>query len=166
MVSIKPPSRARGHVHKVKSRRVPEAAVYVLEKMSHGYKRLGRAHGAGFYDYPEGAPKVLWSGLSVFARGAKAPPSLDEIKERLLYVQALETLRCLDEHVLESVRDANIGSIFGWGFPAWAGGTIQYIHHVGVRRFAERAAELADRYGDRFKPTASLLEHAARDESF
>jgi 3-hydroxyacyl-CoA dehydrogenase/enoyl-CoA hydratase/3-hydroxybutyryl-CoA epimerase len=130
--------------------------------MAHGYKRLGRAAGAGFYDYPEGEPKALWSGLKVFARGAKAQPSPEDIRDRLLYAQALETLRCMDEGVLESVRDANIGAILGWGFPAWTGGTLQFINHVGIQRFTERAAELASRYGERFNPPASL--HArARD---
>ncbi len=152
--------RVQRHVHRVKSRRMPESAVYVLEKMSHGYKRLGRAWGAGFYDYPGDGPKTLWSGLSVFARGAKRQPSYDDIRERLLYIQALETIRCLDEGVLESVRDANIGSIFGWGFPAWAGGSLQFVNHVGLARFIARAQELATQYGERFQPPESLVARA------
>lgn len=145
---------------------MPESAVYVLEKMAHGYKRLGRAHGAGFYDYPENGRKSLWPGLSVFQRGArKASPSVDEIRERLLYAQALETLRCMDEGVLESVRDANIGSILGWGFPAWTGGTVQYVNHIGVKRFVERARELAAMHGERFTPPASLVARAERGEA-
>ncbi|MBM3408544.1 MAG: hypothetical protein FJY25_14700 [Betaproteobacteria bacterium] len=145
---------------------MPESAVYVLEKMSHGYKRLGRAWGAGFYDYPADGPKTLWSGLSVFARGAKRQPSLDDIRDRLLTIQALETLRCIDEGVLESVRDANIGSILGWGFPAWTGGAIQYINHVGLQRFTERAAALAAQYGERFQPPESLLARAREGKPF
>ena len=154
-----------GHAHSVKSRRMPESAVYVLEKMAHGYRRMGRAHGAGFYDYPDdGSPKSLWSGLKTFQRGGKPIP-LEDAKDRMLYIQALETVRCLDEGVLESTRDANIGAIFGWGFPAWTGGTAQFVNHVGLSRFVERADELAARYGERFTPPASLRDKAARGEA-
>lgn len=88
------------------------------------------------------------------------------MRDRVLYAQALETLRCLDERVLESVRDANIGSIFGWGFPAWTGGTVQFVNHVGVKAFTERAIELATRYGERFQPPASLIERARDGRPF
>ncbi len=148
---------AHRHVHKVKSRRMPESAVYVLEKMAHGFKRMGRAHGGGFYDYPEDGEKSLWPGLKVFERGARPIP-LEDMKDRLLYVQALETIRCLQEGVLQSTRDANIGSIFGWGFPAYTGGTAQFVNHVGVPAFVARARELAARYGERFEPPALLLK--------
>ncbi|HLS56204.1 MAG TPA: 3-hydroxyacyl-CoA dehydrogenase NAD-binding domain-containing protein [Zeimonas sp.] len=161
----KPATAAGGHrhAHKVKSRRVPESAVYVLEKMAHGFKRMGRSYGGGFYDYPQGAEKSLWPGLKVFERGGRAMP-FDDIKDRMLYAQAIESVRCLQEGVLESTRDANIGSIFGWGFPAWTGGTIQFVNHVGVRRFVARAQELAQRYGERFTPPSLLLKHAEQDQ--
>ena len=148
------------HNHKVKSRLMAESAVYVLEKMSHGYRRMGRAHGGGFYDYPADGPKHLWPGLSAFAKGGKAV-NPDDINDRLLYAQAIETVRCLQEGVLGSTRDANIGSIFGWGFPAYTGGTAQFVNHVGVARFVERARELAARYGERFEPPALLVQLAA-----
>jgi 3-hydroxyacyl-CoA dehydrogenase/enoyl-CoA hydratase/3-hydroxybutyryl-CoA epimerase len=154
---------AHRHAHKVKSRRVPEAAVYVLEKMAHGFRRMGRSYGGGFYDYPPDGEKSLWPGLKAFERGARAIP-FDDVKDRMLYVQAIETVRCLEEGVLESTRDANIGSIFGWGFPGWTGGTAQFVNHVGVRRFVARAQELAQRYGERFMPPALLMQHAERDE--
>jgi 3-hydroxyacyl-CoA dehydrogenase / enoyl-CoA hydratase / 3-hydroxybutyryl-CoA epimerase len=147
------------HKHSAKSKRMPEQAVYVLEKMAHGFRRMGRAHGAGFYDYPEGEPKQLWDGLSVFARGAKNVPQ-EDIKDRILYIQAIETIRCLEEGVLMSTRDANIGSIFGWGFPAYTGGTAQFVNHVGVAAFVARAKELAAKYGERFTPPHLLEEHA------
>ncbi|MCD6735018.1 MAG: 3-hydroxyacyl-CoA dehydrogenase NAD-binding domain-containing protein [Burkholderiaceae bacterium] len=150
------------HAHKVKSRRVPESAVYVLEKMAHGFKRMGRTHGGGFYDYPEHGEKTLWPGLKVFERGGRSIP-FEDIKDRMLYVQAIETIRCLQEGVLESTRDANIGSIFGWGFPAWTGGTIQFVNHVGARAFTARAQELAQRYGERFAPPELLSKHAGQD---
>jgi 3-hydroxyacyl-CoA dehydrogenase / enoyl-CoA hydratase / 3-hydroxybutyryl-CoA epimerase len=147
------------HKHAAKSKRMPEQAVYVLEKMSHGFKRMGRAYGGGFYDYPEGEPKQLWDGLKVFSRGAKEVP-IQDIKDRILYIQALETLRCLEEGVLMSTRDANIGSIFGWGFPAYTGGTAQFVNHIGVAAFTARAKELAAKYGERFNPPHLLEEHA------
>jgi 3-hydroxyacyl-CoA dehydrogenase / enoyl-CoA hydratase / 3-hydroxybutyryl-CoA epimerase len=148
------------HKHSIKSERMPEAAVYVLEKMSHGYKRMGRAHGAGFYDYSSEG-KSLWSGLKTFERGGKVIAMADA-KDRMLYAQALETIRCMDEGVLESTRDANIGSIFGWGFPAYTGGTAQFINHVGVANFVKRADELAALYGARFMPTQSLRDLASQ----
>jgi len=140
---------------------MPKPAVYVLEKMAHGFKRLGRAQGGGFYDYPQGEPKRLWPGLKAFERRARSIP-VEEIRERLLYVQSIEAVRCLQESVLESVRDANVGSIFGWGFPAYTGGAIQLINHVGATAFVARARELASKYGERFEPPALLVDRAER----
>lgn len=142
-----------------KSRRIPETAVYVLEKMAHGYKRLGRAWGAGFYEYPADGEKFLWPGLQAFERAKRSIP-LEDVRDRLLYVQSLEAVRCMEEGIVETPRDANIGSIFGWGFPAWTGGTLRFVDHVGVQRFAERARELARNYGERFAPPALLVRHA------
>lgn len=143
--------------------RMPESAVYVLEKMAHGYKRMGRAYGGGFYEYPADGEKSLWPGLKAFERaGAKVPP--DDVRDRLLYVQSLETIRCVEEDIVQTARDANIGSIFGWGFPAWTGGTLRFVDHVGARRFAERARELARNYGERFEPPMLLERHAESGE--
>jgi len=134
--------------------------VYVLEKMAHGFKRMGRAYGGGFYDYPQDGEKSLWSGLEVFERGGRAI-AFEDVKDRMLYAQAIETVRCLQEGVLTSTRDANIGSIFGWGFPAYTGGTAQFVNHVGVQAFVDRSRELAQRYGERFTPPALLIQLAA-----
>lgn len=139
--------------------RMPEAAVYVLEKMAHGYKRMGRAWGGGFYEYPPDGEKSLWPGLQAFER-ARGNVPLDDVRDRLLYVQSLETIRCVEEGIVESARDANIGSIFGWGFPAWTGGALRFVDHIGARRFAGRARELARAYGARFEPPALLERHA------
>ena len=86
----------------------------------------------------------------------------------MLFVEALETVKCFDEGVLRTIPDANIGSIFGIGFPAWTGGVIQYIngYQGGVAGFVARARELAARYGDRFTPPASLVARAERGEPF
>jgi len=140
----------------------------VMRRMVGEFGRPGKAGGAGFYEYPrDGGKKYLWPGLSIFAgdRPGNAPIDVSELKDRMLYVQSIETLRCLEEGVLESVRDANIGSIFGIGFPGWTGGAIQFINHVGVRAFAARTEELARKHGPRFAPPRLLRERAERDEA-
>ena len=86
--------------------------------------------------------------------------------ERLMFIQALETVRCHEEGVVNSVADANIGSIFGWGFAPFKGGTLQYINDYGVAAFVERSRELADKYGGRFLPPAMLIEMAKDGKSF
>ncbi len=94
--------------------------------------------------------------------------SLKDLEERMLFAEALETVKCLDEGVIESVADANIGSIFGIGFPGWTGGVLQYIngYEGGLPGFVARARELASTYGERFEPPASLVEKAERGESY
>ena len=86
--------------------------------------------------------------------------------ERFLFVQSLETVRCMEEGVIESIADANIGSIMGIGFPPWTGGVVQYINQYGLREFVARAQELASRYGERFNPPALLVEKAEKGEIF
>lgn len=142
---------------------MPEAAVYVLEKMAHGFRRMGRAAGAGFYDYPASGPRLLWSGLKAFERRSKRIDP-EDVRDRLIYVQVLETVRCLQEGVVEGTRAANDGSIVGCGFPSHTGGTVQFINHAGAAAVVERARELASRYGARFEPPALLLEHASSGE--
>lgn len=126
--------------------------------------RTGRAGGGGFYDYPPGQPKQLWKGLE--ERYPPRPEALpfEDVKERLLYIQSLESLRCLEERVVESVAEANVGSILGIGFPAWTGGTIQFVNAVGTAAFCARAQSLAERYGPRFAPPSLLREKASRHE--
>ncbi|MFC0315672.1 3-hydroxyacyl-CoA dehydrogenase NAD-binding domain-containing protein [Gordonia phosphorivorans] len=125
--------------------------------------RTGRKDGKGFYDYDEsGKRTLLWPGQREhFNSGSKVIP-LEDMKERMLFAEALETVKCFDEGVLTSVEDANIGSIFGIGFPAWTGGVVQYIngYEGGVPGFVARAKELAAAYGDNFLPPASLVEKA------
>ena len=93
----------------------------------------GRAGGGGFYDYPTGEPKRLWPELKTRFEQAGVAADIDELKQRLLYRQSIETARCLAEGVLTSAHEANIGSIFGIGFPAWTGGAIQFIASEGTR---------------------------------
>jgi len=124
----------------------------IVERMVKEFDRNGRAAGAGFYDYPEekGAKKALWPDLKTLFEKPGIAWDITDLKDRLLYRQAVETARCLSENVLTSVHDANIGSIFGIGFPAWTGGAMQFIYSMGVDAFAKRASELAAQYGPGF----------------
>jgi 3-hydroxyacyl-CoA dehydrogenase / enoyl-CoA hydratase / 3-hydroxybutyryl-CoA epimerase len=123
-------------------------------------KRLGRKSGAGYYDYPDGGRKTLWAGLAQEYPRRPQQPDVEELKTRLLYIQALETARCHEEGVLRSVHEADLGSILGWGFPAYTGGTLSFIDTVGPVRFVAECKRLARLYGDRFKPTRGLLAMA------
>jgi 3-hydroxyacyl-CoA dehydrogenase/enoyl-CoA hydratase/3-hydroxybutyryl-CoA epimerase len=129
-----------------------------VERMVKELKRPGRAAGGGFYDYPAGQKKVLWPELKTRFEKADVTYSQQDIKDRLLYRQAVETARCLQEGVLTSVHDGNIGSIFGIGFPAWTGGALQFIYGQGVDAFAKRCAELAAKYGAGFVLTADVID--------
>jgi len=119
--------------------------------------RGGRHYGGGFYDYAADGSKSLWPGLGQFATGNRDIP-VDEAVDRLLYRQAIETLRCLDEGVLTTEVEANLGGIFAIGFPAHTGGAIQFIRGIGIDRFATRAAELAAAYGARFDVAQPALD--------
>ena len=122
----------------------------LVELMVKEHKRAGRAAGGGFYDYPAGEKKVLWPQLGPLFEKPGIAWDIGELKDRLLWRQAVETARCLHEGVLTSVHDANIGSIFGIGFPAWTGGALQFVYGMGVDAFAKRADELAQRHGEGF----------------
>ncbi|WPW32592.1 3-hydroxyacyl-CoA dehydrogenase NAD-binding domain-containing protein [Streptomyces atratus] len=141
----------------------------VIDRMVDEFDRPGRSGGAGFYEYDEAGSRTrLWPGLREhFTRPDTGIPFID-MKERMLFSEALDSVRCLEENVLSSVADANIGSIMGIGFPPWTGGVLQYIngYEGGLPGFVARARELAEKYGDRFLPPALLLEKAEKGESF
>ena len=130
--------------------------------------RVGRKAGRGFYDWPEhgGGEKLLWPGLAELFPRADEQPGQQELIDRLLYVQANEAARCLDEGVLRSVADANVGSVLGWGFAPFLGGVLQFVNHVGPARFVQRLRELAARHGRRFEPAECLLALATKGELF
>ncbi|MGM7671676.1 3-hydroxyacyl-CoA dehydrogenase NAD-binding domain-containing protein [Microbacterium sp. A93] len=132
-------------------------------------KRPGRKSGGGFYDYDENGRRVgIWPGLrEKYDSGRTELPLLD-LQERMLFAEALDTIDCLDNNVLTSVADANIGSIYGIGFPAWTGGVLQYVNQYegGLPGFVERAKELAETYGERFTPPESLLARAEVGEEY
>lgn len=142
--------------------REPSAAERLVERMVAEFERPGRAGGGGFYDYPAGQPKRLWPGLKENFEKPGAHADIAELVQRLLYRQAIETARCLAEGVLSSTHDANIGSIFGIGFPAWTGGAMQFIYSEGVARFVANAEALAARHGERFVLDAKVRDCIAR----
>jgi 3-hydroxyacyl-CoA dehydrogenase/enoyl-CoA hydratase/3-hydroxybutyryl-CoA epimerase len=140
--------------------------------------RPGRLRGAGFYDYDESGKRgSLWSGLAEHFPANDQPADIEDLKDRYLFAEALETAKCFEEGVIESAAEANIGSIMGIGFPALTGGTVQFMQNYdpstssgikerGLTGFVARARQLAERYGDRFTPTARLVEMAEKGESF
>ena len=137
-----------------------------IRRMVEDLDRKGKRFGAGFYDYPADAKKHLWPGLAEeFPSSAKQPP-VDELIKRLLYIQALETARCVEEGVITHPEDADIGSIFGWGFPPWAGGTLSLIDTVGIREFVSECDRMAKSYGPRFEVSDWMRDRAMKELSF
>lgn len=136
-------------------------AMYKMRELG----RTSRKSGAGFYEYPSDGKKRLWSGLSEAFPRAAEQPAQDELKTRILYSQAIETARCLEERVLETPQDADLGAVYGWGFPAWTGGTISYIDTVGLKQFVREADRLAQAYGPRFAPSLWLRGMAEKGDS-
>ncbi|MFZ0090236.1 MAG: 3-hydroxyacyl-CoA dehydrogenase NAD-binding domain-containing protein [Solirubrobacteraceae bacterium] len=150
----------------------------VIDRMLDEFERPGRLEGAGFYEYADGKRTRLWPGLRDAFPPIDDPSrvSLTDLEERMLIIECIEAVKCLDEGVIESVADANIGSIMGIGFPGWTGGVLQYINgyedpahragRSGPAGFVARARELAESYGERFTPPASLVEKAERGEVY
>ncbi|GAA1701508.1 3-hydroxyacyl-CoA dehydrogenase NAD-binding domain-containing protein [Kribbella yunnanensis] len=141
------------------------AGMAVTDRMVNEFDRRGKAAGAGFYEYPADGPKHLWPGLREHFTGTSEATLID-LQDRFTFIMSLETVRCLDQGVLRSVADANIGSIFGIGFPPLLGGALQAINSYGVPEFVARARELAATYGSRFTPTESLIRMAEAGKSF
>jgi len=131
---------------------VPVAADEVVRHFQEDLQRRGKRFGAGFYEYPKEGRKYLWPGLAEEYPAAEQQPSVDDIRKRLLYVQSLETARCMEEGVVEEAADADVGSILGWGFPPWTGGTLSLIDTVGLAKFLDECESLAQTHGPRFTP--------------
>jgi len=128
--------------------------------------RLGRKTAGGFYEFPSGQPKHLWKGLSEVFPLAAHQPELQDVKNRLLYIQALESARCVEEQVIPEASDADIGSVLALGFPKWTGGTLSFIETVGPVNFVAQCDLLADQFGERFRPSMWLRERATTRQAF
>lgn len=138
----------------------------VLRRMLEDLGRPGKRAGRGFYDYPADRKKQLWPGLAQAFPVSPVQPPLQEVKDRLLYVQALETARCLEEGVLTDPADGDVGSVLAWGYPSWTGGTLSFIDTVGIKRFVAECERMAECYGPRFAPSSWLRQRAEQNESF
>jgi len=141
-------------------------ALDVLQRFVVELGRKGRKSGGGFYEYPAGGKKFLWPGLAQQYPRAAVQPTVAEVRTRLMYIQALETARCLEEDVVTSAAEADLGAVLGWGFPAYTGGTISFIDTVGLPAFVKECQRLAKAYGPRFKPPRGLVERAKRGETY
>jgi len=135
-----------------------DGAYQVTRMMVEDLGRFGKKNQKGFYEYPEGGKKFLWEGLAEFFPVSKNQPDVEEVKKRLLYRQVVESIRCLDEGVLMTKLDGNIGSILAWGFPPYAGGTLNFPDFVGIETFLKEVERLADTYGERFRLTEKQKE--------
>lgn len=131
-----------------------------------GAGRVGKRASKGFYEYPEGGKKYLWPGLAEMFPLAAQQPTLDELVQRLINIQSVETARCMEEGVVTTARDADVGSVLGWGAPPFRGGTISHIHSTGIANFIRECDALAAKFGERFKPPQTLRDMAARGETF
>jgi 3-hydroxyacyl-CoA dehydrogenase/enoyl-CoA hydratase/3-hydroxybutyryl-CoA epimerase len=140
----------------------------LLEDMVDKRGRFGRKNGKGFYDYPQTGPKRLWPGLADLQKTKLDPDTIDveEVKHRLLAIQALETARCFEEGVLTDVREADVGSILGFGYAPYSGGTLSYIDMMGAKKFVALCQSLEKKFGARFAPNKLLIEMAGKGESF
>lgn len=147
---------------------VAPASDAIVDTLIDKFDRKGKSTGKGFYDYPAGGKKTLAPEVvkEFWKPGVSIP--MEDMKERMLFIEAIETIKCWEEDVIRNAADANIGSIMGIGFPAWTGGVIQYVNNYpgGLNGFVARAQDLAKKYGERFNPPALLLEKAKKGEIF
>jgi 3-hydroxyacyl-CoA dehydrogenase/enoyl-CoA hydratase/3-hydroxybutyryl-CoA epimerase len=149
---------------------VPEAEYRLIDELVTRRGRLGRKNGKGFYDYPDNPrdKKKLWPGLADLLPAVADPDAIDigELKQRFLVIQALETARCFAEGVLTDVREADVGSILGFGFAPFTGGTLSYIDFMGPANFVALCRRLAKKHGPRFKPNRLLGDLARTGDTF
>lgn len=143
----------------------------LLEDMVEKLQRLGRKNGKGFYDYPQGGPKKLWPGLAdllpkKLSREQVEALDFEELKQRFLVTQAVEAARTFEEHVVTDVREADVGSILGFGFAPFSGGTLSYIDMMGTKNFVALCRAFEKKFGARFAPPKLLVEMAEKGESF
>ncbi len=147
---------------------IDERQKALLQEMVEKRGRYGRKNGKGFYDYPQNGPKRLWPGLADLQATKLDSDTIDiaELKARFLAMQALETARCVEEDVITDMREADVGSILGFGYAPFTGGTVSYIDGMGTKAFVDLCSKLAKKYGDRFKPNKLLRDMAKTGDSF
>ena len=147
------------------SKYIEHPATTVLQQMIEEIDRKGKSKKAGFYNYDnDKQPAGLWQGLGEHFPVKVSHYSKEEIMERLLFVQVIEAVWCLQEGIVKTVAEANLGSIYGWGFPAFRGGVIQYIYDYGVKEFVERCAYYEKVHGPRFGAPRLLREWSEAKE--
>ncbi len=145
---------------------IPTPADPMVKKMVEELGRLGKKVGKGFYDYPEKGEKHLWPGLKENFPQSAEQPDVQELIKRLMYVQSIETARCMEEGVVTNASDADVGSVMGWGFAPNRGGSISQIDMVGINKFVEDCDRMAQAYGPRFTPPKLLRDMAEKGEGF
>ncbi len=145
---------------------IQHPAVDVLHKMIEEIGRQGKSHKAGFYDYKAGENRRLWDGLKEYFPASKTDYDRAEIIERFMFAQVIEAVWCLQEKIIQSVPEANLGSVYGWGFPSFKGGVLQYINDYGVAAFVERCKLFEKAHGPRFKVPKLLKLKAESGETF
>jgi 3-hydroxyacyl-CoA dehydrogenase / enoyl-CoA hydratase / 3-hydroxybutyryl-CoA epimerase len=141
-------------------------AIAVLEKMVLELKRQGKYQKGGFYEYGVDDEKHFWSGLAEHFPTDVVQYNTQTIKDRIIFVQCIEAAKCLEENIVNNAADANLGSIYGWGFPAFEGGVLQYINTCGFDYFKRRAAELEIQFGNRFTLPKILNDMAEQQLNF
>jgi 3-hydroxyacyl-CoA dehydrogenase/enoyl-CoA hydratase/3-hydroxybutyryl-CoA epimerase len=137
----------------------------LLKDLVDTHGRKGKKYGAGFYDYPQGGQKKLWPGLSELYHSKVDALDKETVAQRLLHRQALESFRCLEEGVLRSTTDGDIGSVLGWGFPIYTGGALSYIDFVGMQKFIADCDDFKGKYGERWAVPDGLRALAATGKS-
>lgn len=145
---------------------VPSGTEDLMELMVKKIDRRGRRFGGGFYEYSDDGSKKLWPGLKEHFPLAEIQPTVEEVKQRLMYIQLIATAQCFDEGVVSDPQSADLGAIFGWGFAPWTGGPMSHIDTIGVDNFVRIADNMAQKYGERFKPPMSFRAKADAGESF
>ncbi len=138
----------------------------LVRRMVEDLGRIGKKAAKGFYDYPEKGGKRLWPGLGAECPLATQQPNVEDVKKRLMYIQSIETARCMEEGVITEKRDADVGPIMGWGFPPFRGGVLSLVDTIGIEDFVAECDRLAQAHGARFSPPKLLREMAAKGEGF
>lgn len=147
-------------------KKIESKAITVINKFMEEFNRPGKKAGKGFYEYPIGEKKFLWKELSTHFPLSAEQPDVETVKKRMLHIQALETARCLEENVITSAKDGDLGSILGIGFPPHTGGALSYIDKIGLKKFVAECEQFTRKYGKRFRPSKWLKEKAERGENF